>query len=372
MNEPKKPGLYVHVPFCKSKCHYCDFYSVTSQSLVTSWLEAVGQEAFLYRDRFGVFDTLYLGGGTPSSLTDHELATLVESIYRYFSFSADVEFTLEANPDDMSPERLIRLGDLGINRISLGAQSFHQSELNYLGRRNSTVQNEQVLGWVRSSGAFSLAVDLIYGFAGQTRDSWVESMDRVLQFYPEHLSCYQLTIEEKTPFGRLRDKGLMKEIDENEASDLFLLTSEYLEASGYLHYEISNFAQSLKHRSRHNRKYWQHVPYLGVGPAAHSFENGVRWWNIRSVEGYIGALQNGRRPAAGSEVLSAEQLQLESVYLGLRTREGISRAVIGEPAHGQAILQQLQAAGLVTLVDGDVIPTRQGFLVADSLPLLLL
>ena len=369
MSDSKSPGLYVHVPFCKSKCHYCDFYSVTSRSLITRWLEAVQLEALHYRDRFGVFDTIYLGGGTPSSLTDDELSTLVESLFRCFNFSADVEFTLEANPDDLTPERLARLRGLGINRISLGVQSFHPKELEHLGRRNNAVQNEKVLEWVRASGGLSLSVDLIYGFAEQTRDSWLESIRRALQFYPEHLSCYELTIEQNTPFGRLKGKGLLEEIDENEASDLFLLTSEYLEASGYIHYEISNFARSPEHMSRHNRKYWQHAPYLGVGPAAHSFEHGARWWNIRSVEGYLGALQNGARPVEGSEILSAEQLKLESIYLGLRTREGVSSAVIGEPAHGQAVLQQLQAAGLVTSMNGRVIPTRQGFLVADSLPM---
>lgn len=372
MIKQPNPGLYVHVPFCKTKCPYCDFYSITSRSGVTRWLQAIDKEAGFYKRRFDAFDSLYLGGGTPTSLTDSELEFLLETLGRHFTFSADTELTLEANPDDISRQRLGHFQSLGINRISLGVQSFNNDELNFLGRRNTCEQSERVLEWIKTCGSFSLAMDLIYSLPGQTRESWRKTLDHALEFHPEHLSCYQLSIEKSTPFGRMQIEGLIEPLSEEQESDLFLLTSEYLEANGYTHYEISNFARGTGNMSRHNRKYWCHAPYLGLGPAAHSFQDGVRWWNAKSVEAYCLAVESGKPPAADSEILSPEQLRLESLYLGLRTRDGVGANTVGDSAHCRSTLKQLQMEGLVRLDNGNVVPTKKGFLVADSLPLLFI
>jgi len=370
--QQRHPGLYVHIPFCKTKCPYCDFYSTTSHSSVGRWLQALEKEALFYKRRFDTFDTLYLGGGTPTSLTGTELAFLIQMLRRHFAFSADAEATLEANPDDIAPQRLNHFQALGINRISLGVQSFADDELKFLGRRSSVEQNERALEWIEACGSFSIAVDLMYGFCGQTTQSWRNTLDRVLQFSPEHLSCYQLSLEPDTPFGRMKSEGLIEPLSEAQQADFFLLTSEHLEANGYIHYEISNFASDPEHMSRHNRKYWCHAPYLGLGPAAHSFQNDVRWWNVRSVEQYCLAVEGGKPPVAESEALSPEQLRLEALYLGLRTRDGVSADAIGASSHCRSSLKQLQTEGLVKSDKGSVIPTKKGFLVADSLPLLFL
>lgn len=366
------PGLYVHVPFCKTKCPYCDFYSITSRDYIREWLSAVQKEALLYAKRFSEFNTLYFGGGTPSSLTDSELALLIESLRRQFSFSDDTEVTLECNPDDLTRQRLAYLQDLGINRISLGIQSLNNNELKYLGRRNTAEQNQRALQWVRSIPSLKLAVDLIYAFDGQTPQSWLRTLEYVLDFHPEHISCYQLTLEEGTPFGKMQQQGLIRPVSEDEQSDYFLMTSKYLEAKGYIHYEVSNFAKDPEHFSRHNTKYWRHVPYLGLGPSAHSFQDGVRWWNSDSVEHYCQSLNNGKKPVAGSETLSPEQLKLESLYLGLRTKNGVDVSMLPDFPQVNNTLTQLQAAGLIETVNGRIISTRKGFLMADSLPLMLL
>jgi len=362
----------VHVPFCKSKCPYCDFYSVTSHSSVNRWLQALDREADFYSRQFAAFDTLYLGGGTPSSLADSELAWLIDSLGRRFTFSPSAEVTMEANPDDILPQRLSRFQAMGINRISLGVQSFSDDELKFLGRRNTAVQNQQVLEWIKACGSFSVAVDLMYGFKGQMTESWQKTLDRTLDLHPEHLSCYQLSIEQSTRFGRLQREGLMEPLNETQQGDFFMFTSEHLQARGYVHYEISNFSRGIEHMSRHNRKYWSHAPYLGLGPAAHSFQNGIRWWNARSVEQYCLALEGGKSPVAGSENLSIEKLRLESLFLGLRTRDGIGVEAIGASPQCRSALLQLQTEGLVRIENGNIVPTQKGFLIADSLPLLLL
>lgn len=370
--EGESPGLYVHVPFCRSKCPYCDFYSVTAPCAVADWLSAIEREAAFYAGRFGQFETLYLGGGTPTSLTDSQLSRLIGSLAKHFAFSRDAEITLESNPDDITPERLAHFSSLGVNRISLGIQSMHDAELAYLGRKNTAKQNAKALQWVRSRAALQLAVDLIYAFEGQTRESWRDTLEFILTFQPEHLSCYQLTVEEATPFGGMQREGTIRLPSDDEQSDRFLMTSSFIESNGYIHYEISNFAKTHEHRSRHNSKYWRHVPYLGLGPSAHSFQGGTRWWNVRSVGHYCQALSEGRSPVMGRENLSRQQLELEILYLGLRTRDGVDVRILPDSPRVRQALAQLQAAELVRLHQGMLRPTRKGFLIADGLPLMLL
>ena len=370
MTEFTHPGLYVHVPFCKTKCPYCDFYSVTSLSSIPDWLEAIKREMLLYRDRFSHFDSLYLGGGTPSLLPDHDLADLHHHLRTPLSLFRDTEFTVEANPDDITSDKLAVLRDLGVNRISLGVQSFDDRDLRFLKRRHTADQAVKALERFKGAGFAKVGLDLMYGLPGQTESSWVKTLEQAVSFNPEHISCYQLTIHESTPFGNLQAKGEIKPPGEEKESAFFVLTSAFLKEKGYLHYEVSNFARGEENLCRHNLKYWRHAPYLGLGPSAHSYQDGSRWWNLRDLEGYCRALAEGKPPVAGSETLTPEQVYLETILLGFRTREGVDREIFRNRPGTEEVLRHLRQAGLVHMVGGQVVPTIKGFLVADSLPLL--
>jgi len=370
MNSGENPGLYVHVPFCKTKCHYCGFYSSIDLSGIPRWLDALREEALLYRHEFKPFDSLYLGGGTPSVLPERDLATLMECVHDRFTFLPDSEITLEANPDDVTESKVSLLRDLGVNRISIGVQSFDEGELARLGRRHTAKQAEKVLDVVRSSGFDNVGIDLMFGLEGQNQDGWLKTLDRALRFAPDHLSCYQLTIEEGTPFAAESAERRLRVPGEEEQRSLFLATSAFLEERGYTHYEVSNFARGRDRFSRHNCKYWSHVPYLGLGPAAHSFLGGRRWWNVRSVENYCSTISAGGKPVEGFEELDEDQIVLESLMLGFRTRNGVTAELLACAGGAADTLRQLEESGLIEIAGERVCPTPRGFLVADSLPLL--
>jgi len=363
------PGLYIHIPFCQSKCPYCDFYSSTDPSLIPSFLAALDQEARLYRDQVPAFDSLFLGGGTPSLLTGAQLAAVMEMLRRHFTFAPDSEITIEANPDDLTAAKLALAQDLGVNRLSLGVQSFDEEELRFLQRRHTACQTEEVLNLIRAAGFTNLGLDLIYGLPGQTTDAWINTLETALSFNPEHLSCYQLTVAEATPLGRRVAAGQVQLPDEETQRQFFLLTANFLPARGYLHYEVANFAREEQYLCRHNLKYWTRTPYLGLGPAAHSFKAGRRWWNFSSVERYGSSLKAGQPPVAEQETLTQAQIRLETLYLGFRTREGVSLETIREQPRGDAILAEITQAGLVRVDHDRVIATSCGLVVADRLPL---
>jgi putative oxygen-independent coproporphyrinogen III oxidase len=368
-------GLYVHIPFCKTKCPYCDFYSITTTDQIEAFISALDAEARLYRDQFPTFDSLFLGGGTPSLLTGPQLVALMEMLRRHFTFTPDSEITLEANPDDLTADKLALFRDLGVNRLSLGVQSFDEAELRLLGRRHTARQTIQALTAIRAAGFTNLGLDLMYGLPGQTLDAWRRTLETALSFNPEHLSCYQLTLAAgetpalQTPLARQVARGEISLPDEETQREFFLLTTNFLTARGYLHYEVANFAREEKYVCRHNLKYWTRTPYLGLGPAAHSFQAGRRWWNFASVEKYCLSLNTGETPVAGSETLTPEQIRLEKLCLGFRTREGVSLETIREQPGGEAILAELTQAGLVRLDRDRVIATASGLVVADRLPL---
>lgn len=370
MINDNKPGLYVHVPFCRSKCPYCDFYSHTDRSLITAWLKALEREIGFYRNQFLSFDTLYLGGGSPSILSEEQLGRLLEMIFDRFHFEPDSEITFEANPNDLEPAKLKRFREFGVNRISLGVQSFDDRELLFLRRRHTVKQAEQALRWIREAGFTNVGIDLIYGLPGQTREQWLASLTQALAFNPEHLSCYQLTMAKGTLFWGLKEKGSLTPIGEEEEEAFFLATSEFLEDHGYGHYEISNFARGKQYFSRHNQKYWNRLPYLGLGPSAHSFQGNRRWWNVRSLNRYYHALEQGRLPVEGREELTVEQIQLEIISLGLRTRSGLDLNRLGDSLNLEKTLSRLVEAQLVSVTDNRMVPTLKGFLMADHLPLL--
>jgi oxygen-independent coproporphyrinogen III oxidase len=370
MNKEEHPGLYIHIPFCRSKCLYCDFYSVASSAAIPAWLDALKREVLLYKERFHEFDSLYLGGGTPTILDERELAALMECLLNHFSFSPESEMTIEANPDDLSRGKLKGIGDLGINRISLGVQSLDDGDLKYLGRSHSAKQALKALDIIRSAGFDNIGVDLMYGLETQNIPGWKGTISEILEFRPEHLSCYQVTLEKGTPLWKMKTAGKVRSIGEKLERAFFVFTSRYLEKHGYHHYEISNFARSLEFKCRHNRKYWSHVPYLGLGPSAHSFQAGSRWWNVRSIKQYCQLLEEGKAPVEACEGLSEEQLELESLALGFRTSDGVGLHAAGSRLTWSRALEELQKSHLVLVKNGRIQPTLKGFLVADSLPLM--
>ena len=372
----KTAGLYIHIPFCLSKCPYCDFYSVSSLSMLPAFLEVLFQEMVLYRGRIGPCDTVYIGGGTPSILDPWQLEAILKRVRENFRLLPNAEITLETNPADLDQASLASIRAMGINRLTIGCQSFDQAFLAFLGRRHSAGQAINAIEAACSAGFANIGLDLIYGIPGQGMEAWMDTLRRALSFAPAHLSCYQLTVGPETPLGISFRQGAFSLPDEILQYDFFIKTAEMLEDAGYVHYEVSNFARDMTLASRHNQKYWDHTPYLGLGPSAHSFAANQRWWNYRSVDRYIAALKSGHLPVEASEGLTMEQLQLEALYLGLRTKRGIhlkdyaARYCLDLLARKGDRLTTLQDEGLIAIEDGHLYPTRAGLAVADSLALI--
>ena len=368
------PGLYVHVPFCKSKCPYCDFFSIPVTNRVPVLLKDLGLEAELYAEAMGGFDSLYIGGGTPSSLTPQQLAELLAAVSPNLSslgFAREPELTVELNPADVGPELLDVLQQAGVNRLSLGVQSFDDDELRLLGRRHDRACALRAIELIREAGFAALGLDLISDLPGSALARWRSNLEQALSFHPEHLSCYALTIAASTPFGEMNEKGKLIMPDEGQSAALFLETCEVLGEAGYDHYEVSNFARDRRQRSRHNQKYWCRAPYLGLGPAAHSFDGQTRWWNLRDLTEYHRALEAGLRPVESFEEIDQEKARLETIALGIRTSEGVDLAVI-QDCHGtEGTVERLLEEGLVIEMQGRLRPTRSGFLVADGIATLL-
>ena len=365
-------GLYLHAPFCKSKCPYCDFYSIASSTLIPRWVESLKKEILYYTGRFACFDSVYLGGGTPSILEISTIGEILACINNNCNIVEGAEITIEANPGDLNFEKIAGLKSLGITRINLGVQSFNEDDLLFLGRHHSAADCERAIKDLRNAGFDNVGIDLIYGLKDQTPEQWVQTLEIAVSFRPEHISCYQLTIEGKTVFSAMKNKGELKELSEDDASRFFLETSEFLEGKGYLHYEVSNFSRGIEFRSRHNSKYWQRIPYLGLGPSAHSFDGEKRWWNYRSVRKYCNSLESGIRPVEDSETLTEEQETLEIISLGLRTAEGIvSDALADIPGVAERVAG-LESTGHLKITGNRIMPTKKGMLVADQLPLFIL
>lgn len=362
-------GLYVHIPFCRTKCPYCDFYSEVDDERRGPFVEAALREADRHAAGRGPFDTLYLGGGTPSVLSPDQLAALVDGLRERCAFHADAEITIEVNPDDVTPSAATHWCELGINRISVGAQSFDDDELRFLGRRHSAHGALRALETVRAQGPQNLSIDVIYGFDGQRRESLLATLDTAFSFEPEHLSCYQLTLEPRTPFGQRHAKGTLQRLDEEEERSFFLRVSDAIRSRDFDHYEISNFSRTFFSRSRHNQKYWRHTETIGLGPSAHSHCDGLRRWNVGSVRDYVRRVRVDGDATFESETLTENQIRLETLLLGLRTANGISLSFVQTLERGRETVDELAREGLVTVVHNRVQPTTKGFLLADGLPL---
>lgn len=317
-------GLYIHIPFCATRCSYCDFYSQTNSALRSEYIQALIAEMSIRRTEVAdTIGTLYFGGGTPSLLSPQEIGRIIEQAYKLFSFSSDVEITLEANPDDLNTGYVQELRTLPINRISMGAQSFHDEDLHFLNRRHNARQVYEAVDTCRKAGLTNLSIDLIYGLPGQTPARWQENISAVLALAPPHLSAYHLIYEEGTPLTRLLHAGKVREVNEEVSLEFFRMLREQLTRAGYEHYEISNFARAGYH-SRHNSSYWQDTPYLGLGPSAHSFDGWrTRRCNPSDISRYIASMAAGK-PLFTEEILTDNDRYNEVIMTRLRTARGLS------------------------------------------------
>jgi len=325
------------------------------------------------RDAFPEIDTIYFGGGTPSALSPDQIGHILHGVRECLSIRDDAWIFFEANPEDVTQESARAWRDLGVRTLSLGIQSFDAESLRFLGRRHSPEQARRSFEMARAAGFDTVSIDLIYGLSGQTPEAWRRTLEEAVSLDPDHLSCYQLTIHEGTPFGFRLARGKMTEIPEPVQADLFLLTHRFLSDHGLPGYEVSNFARGAGHQSRHNRKYWNHTPYLGLGPSAHSFSTARRWWNERKLKPYEVKVESSERPIAGSEELAAYDLALEALMLGFRTAAGIDndrfleRYEIDLRIGNAGLIEKLKSEGLLRIEDSRLIPTLEGLAVADSL-----
>ncbi|MGD0022484.1 MAG: radical SAM family heme chaperone HemW [Smithellaceae bacterium] len=375
-NESPQPGLYIHIPFCLSKCGYCSFYSIRSINLISEFLSALKREMEFYSNHFPSFDTIYIGGGTPSLLAVRKVAEIFIAINKFYKIHATAEITMEVNPSDVSFEYFQSVRSLGINRLNIGIQSFDNDILKILGRRHSAKDAVAAIDAARSAGFTNIGIDLIYGVHHQDISLWKRTLQKALTFAPEHISCYQLSLEDKTPLHKKYSAEGIELPKEEQQVEFFLVTAEDLKKAGYIHYEVSNFACNDNLKSRHNMKYWQHVSYLGLGPAAHSFSDNKRWWNKPSVKNYLREIAQGKMPIENTEELTAKQLQLEALFLSLRTKAGIdlerykTKYGVNLLVDKKTIIDALTKNKLVKLKNGFLMPTRAGMAVADSLALI--
>jgi len=372
----ERSGLYIHVPFCLSKCGYCSFYSIKSIGLMPEFIRALKNEMEFYKNKFPSFDTIYIGGGTPSLLSIEQLDVIFEAINKLFKIDSHAEITMEVNPGDVSIDYFQGLRSLGVNRVNIGIQSFDDDILKFLGRRHTAKDSTAAMDSSRKAGFTNAGIDLIYGVYQQTISAWKRTLQKAVSFTPEHISCYQLSLEARTPLYQKYYAEEIKLPAEEQQLEFFLSTAAQLEDAGYIHYEISNFARNENLRSKHNMKYWRHAPYLGLGPAAHSFFGNKRWWNKSAVKTYIKDVSVGKIPVESSEELSTEQLQLETLFLGLRTKEGIDLQLY-KNKYGRDLLEEkkitidsLLKDNLVEVKNGFLLPKLAGMAVADSLALI--
>ncbi len=378
------PGLYLHVPFCATVCPYCDFAVLVGdrgrrERFVESLIDEVRLHGTDGSATLQGFDTIYFGGGTPSMLEPAQLELILTSLTAELAITADPWTFLEANPEDVTEERLSAWADLGVRTLSLGVQSFDPDELRFLGRSHGSGEGSRAVELAMDAGFTSVSLDLIYGLPGQTEGAWRRTLETALALAPDHLSCYELTIHEGTAFGVRKRRGELIEMRDEDQADRFLFTHRFLADHGYPGYEVSNFARSEAHRSRHNQKYWDHTPYLGLGPSAHSFAGRRRWWNQRSLGPWQRRLDSGELPVAASEELSDADLALERLMLGLRTYAGVDidllRSRYGldlESPERAATVDSLLARGLARIEGASLVPTPSGLVVADTLALDLL
>lgn len=316
-------GIYVHIPFCRKACHYCNFHFSTTLHKKAALIAAISNEALLRKAYLTEqVETVYFGGGTPSLLEETELKNLLDAIKTNYAIAPQAEITLEANPDDIQPEKLQQWKAAGINRLSIGIQSFHETDLQWMNRAHHAVQARQCIEEAKQAGFNNLSIDLIYGTPGLTDEGWAENIETALSSGIPHLSCYALTVEPKTALAKKIETKQLQDIDQETQARHFDMLVKRLELAGFEHYEISNFALP-GYRSLHNSSYWRGAHYLGLGPSAHSFNGRSRQWNVANNAIYLSSIQAGVLPFE-EEVLTELQQLNEYIMIALRTTEGIS------------------------------------------------
>ncbi|MBR4730774.1 MAG: radical SAM family heme chaperone HemW [Prevotella sp.] len=377
-------GIYIHIPFCRSRCIYCGFYSTTNLELRQRYVEAVCREMKTYPfplpEGMGI-DTIYLGGGTPSQLTIPQLRQLFININKVYSLPSiqggvggEPEITIEVNPDDVTDEFAAALQQFGINRVSMGAQTFDDERLRWLHRRHTSKQVGEAVRRLREAGIRNISIDLMYGFPDETLSDWQHDIDAALALNVEHLSAYCLMIEEGTPLYQMMHNGDRHNgdcpqcVDEETERQMYEMLIDKLEAAGYEHYEISNFARP-GYRSRHNSGYWNDTPYIGLGAAAHSYDGHTRSWNIADIHQYIDGIENGKR-LFDSEVIEGNTRYNDRLTVALRTREGIDLSTLSDYHRDYAIknARRFINDGLLHITPANHLAlTRRGLFVSDMI-----
>ena len=381
-------SLYIHIPFCEHKCIYCDFYSIApGEGLVRSelptgrFLEALKKEIELRApaENSGIsYDTVFFGGGTPSLLSSGELGAILEHLAGHFAIEPKAEITVETNPGTVSRRKLQELYYVGINRLSIGVQSFHDDDLHFLTRIHSSEEAKRCVHDAFAAGFENVSIDLIFSLPSQTSDRWIANLDQAMELNPSHISCYSLIVEANTPLFRMVESKQVSLLHADTDAALYEMTINYLTGHGYEQYEVSNFAKP-GFKSRHNKSYWEHADYLGFGPSAHSFtlrsrnaDGPERSWNVANLSGYFSMLEMGRLPVTGMEHLTVDQLVEEEIFLGLRS-EGIDLARFRARFGKDLITEhQLQVRGLLetsmaVVEDGRLRLTSKGYPLCDEI-----
>ena len=366
-------GIYIHIPFCKRRCIYCDFFSTTQSEKKPAYIRALCQELEIRKDYLEGEDieTIYLGGGTPSQLTHEELDAIFTYIYKTYRVNPDAEITLEANPDDLTSEYVAMLRQLPINRISMGIQTFQEETLKLLHRRHTATQAIEAFQRCREAGFQNISIDLMYGLPGETLETWKQDLQQAIDLRPEHISAYHLIYEEDTALWKLREQQKVQEADEDLSVTLFTTLIDELTKAGYQHYEISNFCLPELH-SKHNSSYWTGKKYLGCGPSAHSFNGISRQWNVSSLEEYMEGFEKGK-PYYEIEELDIYTRYNDFVITSIRTCWGMPlshlRTTFGEELYHYCLrmakphLEQ----GVLDISEGTMKLTKKGIFVSDGI-----
>ena len=366
-------GIYIHIPFCKRRCIYCDFFSTTQSEKKPTYIHALCQELEMRKNYLEgeEIETIYLGGGTPSQLTEEELNEIFTSLYNIYKVKEDAEITLEANPDDLTPEYVSMLRRLPINRISMGIQTFQEETLKLLHRRHTARQAIEAFQRCREAGFQNISIDLMYGLPGETLKIWKEDLQQAIALHPEHISAYHLIYEEGTALWKLRDEHQVEEADEDLSVTLFKNLIDELKQAGYQHYEISNFCLPGLH-SRHNSSYWTGKKYLGCGPSAHSFNGSSRQWNIASLDNYLKGIASGK-PNYEIEELDLYTRYNDFVITSIRTCWGMSlsrlRSEYGEELYRYCLRMAKShlEQGVLEIEENTLRLTQEGIFISDGI-----
>ena len=365
-------GIYIHIPFCKQRCNYCAFYSTTLYNIREKYVDALCKEIVMRKEyaACAAIETIYFGGGTPSTLTMEQLQRICDTIYATYPVSDTAEVTIECNPDDLIPDFLSQLKELPFNRISMGVQSFNDTQLKRLGRRHDAEKARQAVKNAREAGYDNISIDLIFALPGSTIAEWEHDLDSAIALHPDHLSAYNLTYEEGTPLHRALERGDFAELSEEENVEQFQMLITKLKEAGYRHYEISNFALPGR-ESRHNSSYWNDTPYIGCGAAAHSYNGTSRQWNIADIREYIKGVENGI-PNFEIEELTEEERYNDTILTRLRTAKGLPLAWIKERFSEKLNNYMLRSAekeialGNLKEENGHLSLTEKGIFISDA------